>query len=225
MVRGHVEERATRREHALDRHRPSVTGLGGRDEMTAVVRPTAPAGVGVGDGDGEGWVTPVMSARSRTHSAIAVEEALAGRPLADDPGERPGGALAQDRDVELGAGVGQEAKRVAPSVPAIVNAMSPLVALVGAAVIVPRTVASRPSVASPPCPAPDRGRGQRRGPTIVIPAAVGRSSVWPYGSAIVPRTSTSVPRAGSDAVRQLHGDPAGGVGDRERGRPGARPRR
>ena len=45
-----------------------------------------------------------------------------------------------------------------PSTPRIVNAMSPLVALVGPAVIVPLTRARRPSVASATAPA-SRARG------------------------------------------------------------------
>ena len=98
--------------------------------------------------------------------------------------------------VEVRAGVGEDAQRRA--VRARDRERDVVAGRLGRPAVDRAGDASRdgPPSASPAAPAPSvdrRGRVPcRRGE----PAAAGRSSIWPYGSAIVPRTSTSVPRAG-----------------------------
>ena len=71
-------------------------------------------------------------------------------------------------------------RSVAPSVPVIVRAMSPLVALDADVVMTPSTVTSRPSVASPAAPASTRvAAGSVLEPRTASPPVPRRTSVWP----------------------------------------------
>jgi hypothetical protein len=119
-------------------------------------------------------VRPITNPQS-----VAVEDALAGSALADDPGDVATVPLRRI-DTSRFALASASRRSVSPSDPVIVNVMSPLVAFVGAAVTVPLTVARRPSVGSPAWPAVIViGAGRVAVPVTVMPVALGRSSTWP----------------------------------------------
>ena len=173
--------------------RSRAVAIGSRGAAAGDGEPDAD-GDGAGDADGD----PIgeTSARSRSQSRypssaffrearwpmIPVNDAT--RPLRRDRMSRPADPSAATR-------------RVRPSSPVITRARSPPVDLTADTVILPRTVTRRPSVVSPAAPASITGAtGSVAVPTIATPPDAARSSVCPYGFAMVPRTSTSVPRAG-----------------------------
>ena len=84
-----------------------------------------------------------------------------------------------------------------PSESSIVSVISPLVDLVGRVATIPLRRTSRPSVDSlGPAGGRSDGAGTEPVPIATTPAAAGRISSWPYGSASGPVTSSIWPRDG-----------------------------
>ena len=149
-------------------------------------------------GEAAGWPLTPTSRAVADPQAVPVERALARRALADDARERHGRALAQDRAVEPARRVGEDPERPRRRSPAIVNAMSPLVAFAARGRHRARTVrepALRGLVGVRPASRRDRRR--RRPAADDDEPARGQPELGlAVGAAIVPRTSTSVPRPG-----------------------------
>ena len=118
-------------------------------------------------------------------------------PVSEDRGALP--EVAASRPAEASATIRSEA----PSRPSIVNARSPLVALVGLPWWCPPWTRAGPPSPRRRRPAPGGwARAGRPCRGWSGPPADRRSSTWPYGSAIAPRSSTSVPRAGATDRRR-----------------------